>query len=73
MKSVILKVEGMNCNGCAERIRSTVAAEPGVQTAVVSFEDGNARVLYDPQAIEENRLVEAIRRLGFRVVDRTPT
>lgn len=70
MKSLTMKVEGMSCNGCAERIRSGVAAQPGVQTAVVSFDQGQARVLYDPQAIDENRLVDAVQKLGFRVVSR---
>lgn len=70
MKSVTLKVEGMSCNGCAERIRSMVAAQLGVQTAVVSFDEGQARILYDPQAVDETRLVDAVQKLGFRVVDR---
>ncbi len=70
MKSVTLKVEGMSCNGCAERVRSTVAAQPGVQNALVSFDEGQARVLYDPQAVDETRLVDAVQKLGFRVVDR---
>lgn len=71
MRSVTLKVEGMNCNGCAERIRAGLIAQPGVQTAAVSFEQGQARVLYEPQATDENRLVDAVQQLGFQVVDRT--
>lgn len=70
MKSLTIKVEGMSCNGCAERIRSGVAAQPGVRTAVVSFDQGQARVLYDPRAVDENRLVDAVQKLGFRVVSR---
>lgn len=70
MKSLTIKVEGMSCNGCAERIRSSVAAQPGVRTAVVSFDQGQARVLYDPRAVDENHLVDAVQKLGFRVVSR---
>ena len=70
MKSVTLKVEGMRCNGCAETIRSRITAQPGVQTADVSFEQGKARVLYDPQATGEDQLVGLLNKLGYRVVDR---
>ncbi len=71
MKSVTLKVEGMSCNGCAERIRTSMAAQPGVKSADVSFAQGQARVLYDQQATDENRLVDAVEKLGFHVMSRT--
>jgi copper chaperone len=69
MKSVTLKIEGMHCTGCAQTIRGLIEREPGVKTTTVSFEDGAARVLYDPAATDENRLVAAIEKPGFRVVD----
>jgi copper chaperone CopZ len=71
MKSVTMKVEGMSCNGCAERICSAVAAQPGVQDAAVSFDEGQARVLYDPKTIDEDRLADAVQKMGFRIVRRT--
>lgn len=71
MKSLTMKVEGMSCNGCAERIRSTVAAQAGVQTTVVSFDEGQALVLFDPLTIDENLLVGTVQKLGFRVVGHT--
>jgi copper chaperone CopZ len=38
--------------------------------ASVSFSDRLARVLYDPQAVAEDQLVDAIQKPGFRVVGR---
>ena len=70
MKSVTLRVEGLRCDGCAERVRTRVSAQPGVKNTDVSFEQGQARVLYDPQATDEDRLVGVIQELGYRVVDR---
>jgi copper chaperone len=70
MKTTIFKIEGMNCDACANTIKNLVEKEPGVRMASVSFSDRNARVLYDPQAIAEDRLVDAIQRPGFRVVGR---
>ena len=70
MKTTIFEIEGMNCDGCADSIKNLVEKEPGVRMASVSFAERQARVLYDPQAIGEDRLVETIQRPGFRVVSR---
>jgi len=70
MKSLTMKVEGMRCASCAEMIRSRMTTQPGVQTAEVSFDEGRARVWFDPQAIDEELLVDAVQQLGYRVVDR---
>ncbi len=70
MKSTIFKIEGMNCDVCASTIESLVEKEPGVQMASVSFADRQARVLYDPQSIEEELIVAVIQKPGFRVVGR---
>lgn len=70
MKLLTMKVEGMRCESCAEKIRSRIAVQAGVQTADVSFDEGRACVLYDPQATNEDWLVETVQNLGFRVVDR---
>lgn len=70
MKTTIFKIEGMSCDACANTIRSIVEKEPGVRMASVSFSGRLARVLYDPQAVAEERLVDAIQKPGFRVVGR---
>lgn len=70
MKTTIFKIDGMNCDGCAEAIQSMIEKEPGVRMASVSFNDRVARVLYDPQSVQESRLVDLIQKPGFRVTDR---
>ena len=70
MKTAVFRIEGMNCDACANTIKNLVEKEPGVRMASVSFTDRQARVLYDPQAIQEDRLVAAIQKQGFRVVGR---
>lgn len=67
MKTAVFNIEGMNCDGCAETIQSLIEKEPGVRMASVSFDDRAARVLYDPRSVEEARLIELIRKPGFRV------
>jgi copper chaperone CopZ len=70
VKTTIFKIEGMNCDACASTIKSLVEKEPGVRMASVSFSERLARVLYDPQSVQEDRLVDAIQKPGFRVVGR---
>jgi copper chaperone len=68
MKNATFKIEGLRCDGCANTVRGLVEKEPGVKA--VSFAEGEARVLYDPQATDEERLIGTIQKPGFRVVAR---
>ncbi len=70
MKSVILKIEGMHCGGCADTIKGLVEKQPGVHAVSVSFDEGRARVLYDPNATREDHLVAVVQEPGFRVLGR---
>ena len=65
-----LTVEGMHCDGCAERVRARLEAASGVQEVAVSFAERQARVVYDGRATEERRLVDEIEKSGFRVAGR---
>lgn len=71
MKATTLKIEGMRCTSCAASVGSVLQAQAGVRGADVSFDEGRARVLYDPQATSEDHLVEVIEKRGFRIIDRT--
>ncbi|EQD58387.1 MAG: heavy-metal-associated domain-containing protein [Steroidobacteraceae bacterium] len=70
MKYVKLRLEGMHCDACARNLEITLQSEPGVRAATVEFETSEARILYNPQVVTENLLIEATARLGFRVVAR---
>ncbi|MBI3436340.1 MAG: heavy-metal-associated domain-containing protein [Proteobacteria bacterium] len=70
MKSVTFKIEGMHCEGCAQTIRALVEQESGVKSTDVSYRKSEARVLFDAEATSEGRLVVAIEKPGFKVVDR---
>jgi len=70
VKTTTFKIEGMRCDGCAEIIKGLLDKEQGVQIADVSFEKGEARVLFDPKATGEDRLIATIQKPGFRVVGR---
>lgn len=70
VKSVTLKIQGMHCDGCANTIKALVEREPGVKSVAVSFENCEARVLYDPAATGEDKLAVLVQRAGYRVTSR---
>ena len=67
MKTVVATIEGMHCDGCVETIKALLAVEAGVKAATVSFNEGRARVLYDPAAVDAARLVATIEKGGYKV------
>jgi len=67
MKTLVVTIEGMHCDGCAETIKALLAVEAGVKASTVSFKDGRARVLYDPAVVDKKRLVAAIEKGGYKV------
>lgn len=71
MKTLVITIEGMHCNGCAETIKGLLAVEAGVKASSVSFMDGCARVLYDPAVTDEKKLATAIEKGGYKVTSTT--
>jgi copper chaperone CopZ len=70
MNAVTLKIEDMHCDGCAAKIQTALERSTGVRKASVSFDDGEARVLYDPEAVAESQLIATIENIGYRVARR---
>lgn len=68
MDTTTIKIEGMNCDSCAERITKLVEKEPGVRDAAVSFAEGQARIRFNPGATNEKRLAEIVEQAGFTVL-----
>ncbi len=66
MKSVEMKIDGMQCEGCAGTIQSILSREPGVKSSSVSFPNRSASVFYDPRETDGARLAEAVTKAGFK-------
>ena len=65
MNSITIRIQGMHCDGCTQRVKRVLEREPGVRKAAVSFEAGEARVTYDEQGVTTDRLRSAIERAGY--------
>jgi copper chaperone len=66
VKTVSMKVEGMNCMGCVNSITSKVDKLAGVVSCNVSLEQGLATIALS-DADSEGEVEETIRKLGFKV------
>lgn len=66
VKTVSLKVDGMNCMGCVNSITSKVDKMAGVLSCEVSLEQGRATIALS-DAASEGDVEETIRKLGFKV------
>ena len=65
MENVVIKVGGMSCQGCVNSVTGALKAVPGVVSAEVSLEKGEARVAFDPAAVDLARLRQAVDDAGF--------
>jgi copper chaperone CopZ len=70
MNHVTFRVEGMHCSGCAATIQALLESNAGVRSASTSFDEHQARVLYDPGAVSEAELIAMIEKAGYRVTER---
>ncbi|MEE1310131.1 MAG: permease, partial [Bacteroidaceae bacterium] len=60
---VVYRVEGMNCNHCAENVRKAIAAVEGVEQVEVSLHEGTASVA---GSAKEDKIMQAIESIGFK-------
>lgn len=67
MKTTILTVGGMHCDGCARTIEALLGRVPGVVKAEASFDKGQARVLHERSGVSGADLAAAVAKGGFKV------
>ncbi|MBS1517431.1 MAG: cadmium-translocating P-type ATPase [Bacteroidetes bacterium] len=60
-------VIGMNCNGCAESIRTYIEKLNGIHKVEINFAAESGEIVFDPSVIKKENIIEDIRRLGFDV------
>ncbi|MGH9803702.1 MAG: heavy-metal-associated domain-containing protein [Candidatus Acidiferrales bacterium] len=66
LETIELKIEGMDCEACAGVIRNKLLETPGVATAEVHYPAGHAVVRHDPQRVDANALLAAVKSAGYR-------
>ena len=66
MKEISLKIEGMHCTGCSNRLEKVLNNVDGVEDAKVSLEEKKADIKYDETQVSEKELIEAVEDAGVK-------
>ena len=68
MKEIIIKVEGMVCNGCENRVQNALKQIDGVENVVASYKTGTVTITLSKDVSKEV-IKEKIEDIGFEVKD----
>lgn len=66
-KKVVLSVSGMTCASCEHHIESEVKKLAGVSAVKASYADKTTTVEYNPNKVDEPKIVAAINATGYKV------
>ena len=69
MKKISLKIEGMHCEGCSNRLTRVLENLDGVNSANVSLENKEADIEYDEKTLNTEEIKEAISDAGFEAIE----
>jgi copper chaperone len=68
MQNIVLKVEGMSCSHCENRIKKAVGKLTGVSGVNVSLQDKTVSIDLDPTLIDPVKIRQTIEYEGYDVV-----
>ncbi|XP_057456199.1 copper-transporting ATPase HMA4-like [Lotus japonicus] len=60
-----IKIKGMTCTSCSQSVEHALQMIDGVKKAVVGLALEEAKVLFDPNLVDTNKVIEAIEDAGF--------
>ncbi|MFP4589861.1 MAG: heavy-metal-associated domain-containing protein [Halobacteriales archaeon] len=65
MTSRTIRVGGMACEGCEQRVRSALEALDGVERALADHEADRVEVAFDASLVAPDDLADAIEAVGY--------
>ena len=66
MKNIVIRVNGMHCSGCENRIKNILSDIEGVEEVKANYKDGIVTINAN-ESIDISTLNEKIEDLGFNV------
>ena len=67
MEKIVLKINGMKCTGCSQRVERALKNTDGIEDANVNLETREAKITYNKDKIKYNQICETIVDTGFEV------
>ncbi len=65
MKKEELKISGISCASCVQKIEKKLNSLEGVKTASVNLATEKANIVFLEESINSNQLIDEIKKLGF--------
>jgi copper chaperone CopZ len=69
-QKVLLRVRGMTCTGCEERIGKVLSRLDGVYETSADHRSGEVRINFAPELVAPQTLTERIEQAGYQVTSR---
>ncbi len=66
MKEIIIKVEGMVCGGCENRVQNAVKTIKGIKNVVANYKEETVSILAK-ESVNIREIIEKIETIGFKV------
>ncbi|HEA53176.1 hypothetical protein LCGC14_1297370 [marine sediment metagenome] len=66
MKTTILSIDGMHCDGCVQVVQHLLEQQVGVNGCSVSLDSKQARIAHDADQVSAETLAEALRAAGYK-------
>lgn len=67
MKQVELRVRGMSCTGCEQRIAKALSRLEGVVRSTANHQTGQVRVVFDAARTSDRAVRSTIQQAGYEV------
>ena len=64
---IMLNIEGMHCKSCEVLIKDEFDELEGIKKADISADKGIATIEYDDSKIDKMKIIEIIKKEGFKV------
>jgi mercuric transport protein len=68
-KKLEIKVDGMACANCVNKVKTSLEKLEGVKSAEVSLDNHSAVVVYDDSKTNEAAIKTAVNSAGFKAVE----
>ena len=67
MEEIVLKINGMHCTGCSQRLEKALKNTEGIEDATVDLESREANVSYNAENISLHDICDVVADVGFEV------
>lgn len=67
MDNIILKINGMKCTGCSQRVEKALKNTDGIENAKVNLDSKEANIEFNKEIITVKEIYDVIEDVGFEV------